>query len=408
MPSDNLPRIYVLQERRPAVCRLAPADVAMLRAEHRGHLDVLATHHRHHYCLRPTGHVGTILTPHCRLVIRPKIPLDNLFYLLDPAGPVPVIADQTRAVPGAEQLDFLAGRLARLMTERAAAGLHRAYTERADQGPYLQGSLDVPAHLRNAGSRKDQLHSRYEEFTPDVPWNQLPKATAELALRSPLLGEGVRTALRRSLDAYAGVRSLPVHIDSFLTVMPDRLTEPYRPLLDLCRLLVEGLSPGADSGPTPYPAFLLDMQRVFEQYVTAGVQQAFAGSERFQVWVQPWLVANRPGPAQHDIPMRPDLVIVDVRGPVLIGDAKWKRLPATHRVTGDVYQLLAYGAALGGRRGVLVYPGRRDRRVTYVMARSPWTLEIRTLRVAGSRAACKASLERFGRSLWRSARAGDA
>src|SRR5438105_15789613 len=105
----------ILTERVAARCRLTRAEVAFLRSEHRAHLQVTPTGRQGQYRITPTGHVGTVLTPESRLVIRPKIPLDNLFQMLDPGAPVPAFEDQTTVVPGAEAFDFLAGRLAQLL-----------------------------------------------------------------------------------------------------------------------------------------------------------------------------------------------------------------------------------------------------------------------------------------------------
>src|SRR5262249_13807231 len=150
------------------------------------------------------------------------------------------------------------------------------YAERGERGPFLHGRLDVAAQLRESGGRRDQLQCRYDDFTVDVPCNQVPKSTAELALRSPLLGDAARPALRRALAAWDAVGSVALGPDHFAAAAPDRLTEPYRPLLDLCRLLADGLGPGEATGATPCPAFLLNLERVFEGYVTRGVVQAFA------------------------------------------------------------------------------------------------------------------------------------
>jgi 5-methylcytosine-specific restriction enzyme subunit McrC len=390
-----------LTERVPAQCRLSRADVAFLLAEHRAHVEVAAGVRRGRYRLTPTGHVGTIVGPGCRLVIRPKIPLPNLFYLLDPTAAVPASDDAVAAGPGAELLDFLAGRLARLLAERAAAGLHRAYAERGAHGPFLRGRLDLPSQLRDAGGRKDRLHCRFEEFTADIPCNQAARATAELVLGSPLPGDGVKTALRQALQAYAGVSAPPLTPELFLAAGPDRLTEGYRPLLDLCRLLADGLTAGPRAGPTPCPAFLLDMEKVFERYITGGVISAFPPHGRYEAAVQPLYLANRPAAGQPDLQMRPDVVVTSAGRPVLVVDAKWKRLKGSPLVTEDVYQVLAYATALGVGKAVLVYPGRRDRVWHYRLARAPVEVEIRTLRVTGSREGCGRSLRKLGRAVRR-------
>lgn len=393
------PRTILLRERVPRECRLSRADVDLLLAEHHPHVEVVPTTRRGRYRLTPTGHVGTIVLPTRRLVIRPKIPLANLFHLLDPANPPPVIDDRAETVLGTEALNFLAGRLARLLAERTAAGLHRGYAERSERGAFLQGRLDVAAQVRDGGARKDALHCRYEEFTADVPCNRVPKAVAELVLRSPLAGERARSAVRQALGGFDGIQAAALGPDSFAEVEPGRLTETYRPLLDLCRLLADGLAPAGCEGATVCPAFLLDMERVFEGYVTRGIVEAFAGRGRYRVDVQPRHVANRPVAGQPDIHLRPDVVLARDGRPEVVVDAKWKDLAGAAVVTDDIYQVLAYCTALGVSRGTLVYPGRRDRAWDYEMIGTPIRLTVRTVRVVGDREACARLLRRLGRAL---------
>src|SRR5207253_9336450 len=183
-------------------------------------------------------------------------------------------------------------------------------------------------------------------------------------LRSPLVGEAARSAVRQALGGFDAVGAA-LEPDSFLLAEAGRLTEAYRPLLDLCRLLADGLAPGGRDGATACPAFLLDMERVFEGYVTRGIVESFAGLGRYRVDVQPRHVANRPVAGQPDIHLRPDVVLSrDGRAQVVV-DAKWKDLAGSPLMTDDVYQVLAYCTALGVGRGVLVYPGRRDRAWEY-------------------------------------------
>jgi 5-methylcytosine-specific restriction enzyme subunit McrC len=385
-----------LTERVTQACRLAPEDVDFLLAAHRAHLTLVPTREPGLYRLTPRGHVGTIVAPGCRLLIRPKIPLENLCHLLDAEPPALVTADRTTARAGADLLDLLAARLARLMDERSAAGLHRAYVERAERGPFLQGRLDVPAQLRDGGAAREKVHCRYEDFTADIPCNQVPRATAELVLRSPILGEEARRALGLALRGFAGVSVAPTGPESFEAARADRLVDAYRPLLDLCRLLAESLAPGREAGETACPAFLLDMERVFESYCVRRLAAVLAGQQGAAVAVQPLFRASRPAAGGPDLWMRPDFTLHRDGRPAVVVDAKWKRSP---QVRADFNQILGYCAALGFPRGVLVYPGKADRAWEYHFSRDGMTVHIHTLRVVGPRAACRRSLRRLARSL---------
>ncbi len=390
---------WVLTERTPAEVPLSPEAVDYLLAHHRAHLRLLPTRASGVFRVTATGHVGTILAPDCRLVLQPKIPLRNVLYLLEPDAALPP-ADGPAGDDG-DMLDLLAVQLARLLTERTAAGLRRGYREQADAGAYLQGRLDVAAQLRDAAQRRDRLHCRFDDFTTDVPCNQLPRATAERVLAWPLLDAPVRQALRQALLPFADAQPVPLDGRLFDAALADRLNAEYRPLLALCRLLAEALAPAPAAGPASGPAFLLNLERVFEDFLLSRLVAGFeAAPGGVRALPQPWCRVAAPGGSRPELALRPDLTLERAGRTVLVLDAKWKRLPAARLLTADVYQMLAYCAALDARRAVLVYPGRRDRAWHYELGQGPATrLTVRTLCVTGNRARLGRAVRRLLRAL---------
>jgi 5-methylcytosine-specific restriction enzyme subunit McrC len=386
--------VLTLTERATTRCRLSPTVVGYLLQRHRTCLTILPTNRRHHYQVTPAGRIGVLDAPGLRLVIQPKIPLRNVFYFLDPSAPLP--PPSGREQPGAEVLDFLAGRLAEQMMERARAGLHCGYREREVQGTYLQGRLNVPAQLRDErAQRREQLHCHHDSYGADIPCNQAIRSAAQVLLSCPLLSEPGRGALRRALAGFAEVAE--VRLDSTLVECAEASRPPpdYGPVLDTCRVLAESVVQGEA------PAFLLDLERLFERYVTRGVGAAFAGKPSWNVLAQqPYPLGE--GTAQAPgLVIRPDVTIERSGQAMLVLDVKWKRLPREAVVTEDVYQVTAYCTALGARRGVLIYPGRRERCWEYNLGEV--RLAVRTLDVAGEPARCERSLRRLGRWLRRQA-----
>lgn len=392
------PRTLILTERRPHVARLAPADVAFLLEHHRGRLEILPTGRRDHYRLTALGCVGVLIGPACRLVIRPKIPIVNIFAMLDPLAKAPSEPDRIATEAGTEALEFLAGQLARRMTERVAVGLHRAYRQRSEQGTVLHGRLDLPAQLREAPGRKDQLHSQYDDLSADVPCNRVVKATAEMLSASPLLSAEVRAALRQAMAGFECISAVPLTAHLWDELHAGPLPVEYRPMLDLCRLLADSLALSNAVGNTPAPSFLLDLERVFEMHVTRGIVEAFAQSPHCTVGVQTARTVNESVADQPNITMRPDLTIDCEGRTVLVIDAKWKRLPRSTETT-DLYQLLAYGTALAAEGVVLVYPGKKWNVRDYCFTRTPLRLMLCTLPVGGSRDVCVRSVRRLARVL---------
>lgn len=392
---DMPPVVIRLIERVPRVVRLRRDDVDHLLAEHRGHVELIPAGERGAYRLTARGFVGVIPTPNRRLVLRPKLPAANVFHLLDPLGPLPAFVDRSTPVDGGKVLDILAARLAALLRDRATAGLHRHYAERSVVTAALQGRLDVAAQLRAGAARRDRLHCRYDDFTRDVPCNQLPKAVAERLLARPDLVAAVKGNLREALAGWDDVGSVPLTPELCAAEAPVRMTDGYVSLLDLSRLLADGLQSGEAAGSTAGPAFLLDLERIFERYVSAGIERAVADCTP-----QPFLLVSPPRQGQPDFRIRPDMLVGPLDKPRLVLDVKWKRLSRTALTSEDVYQVLAHAAVLGAPRAILVYPGRHNRHWRYPTAGGP-TLDVVTLRIVGDRPACERSLQKLARWLRR-------
>ncbi|MEO2089597.1 MAG: hypothetical protein ABGY75_08895 [Gemmataceae bacterium] len=331
-----------LTERR-TVIRPLPRAVAATLAERYSHLvEVRPTFARRRYALTARGYVGFLRVGEHTIEFRPKWPWERVGPLF---SPLPAVGEGpgVRADIPAGFLDLFAHRLARLMLDRSAAGLHRGYVERTVCEPTVRGRIDLPAHTRAPWKHPGLFDQLVDDLSPDVPANRWPKATATELARTPGLSGATREVLERAVAAFAEVGDAPVPTADRDAIRAGAPAE-YREMLDWCGLL--------DAGEV-----LVSLERAFEMYATRLFREA-VGERNLRVQ-QPIHLTP--------VALTPDLVVRRGDTPVSVWDAKWKRPdPAAD----DLHQALAYAALLGVADCGLVYPGRRFR--------------LETLRAAGS------------------------
>ncbi len=390
-------RTIFLTERVATEVGLARRDLDYLLAEHATHLTLAPGARPGRYRATAGGYVGTIGAPSCRLVIRPKVPLANFFHLLTPEQPIRL--DWTGAAePGWEAFNFLAAQLAALLEERAREGFHRGYASRTEEGAVVRGRLDMLAQSRATPARKNRMLSCFDELTADIPCNQIPKANAQGVAGSPFVVPAIRAKLSELVSVMADISAPDTNVQE---VIPPS-GHGYHSLLAICKLLDQSLS---KSGRTlrprlpAFPTFLVDMDRLFERYVTRAVQMAFAGQPGFVVYVQPGHRLAGQGGEAADVLLRPDVVVERGGQPYLVVDAKWKSEEPGVMAPTDVHQAIAYAAALGAPRVALVYPGEKNDRCFYRVRQRPAQLEVYRLCVVGTPLACQRGLRRLGRTL---------
>jgi 5-methylcytosine-specific restriction enzyme subunit McrC len=304
--------------------------------------------------LTASSQVGTLAVPGLHVLIRPKVGISNVLALLDDGLPSDALRSQEVSLATAtELLPAFAEFFSRSVGHATGRGLIRRYREEHDVLVAPRGRIDFTAQLRRA-TPPSPLECRFDEFTTDVPENQLLLGTVERLLSLAEIPRRLRSQLRSLRSRFEGVapgRPLPVDFDR-LTF--SRLTEHYRAPLRLARLVAENLSLRDQHGRTAVSSFLLDMPRVFEDFVTRRLTGDLRGRLNVRAQFPTWLGEGR------QVPVRPDLVFLNGRTPVFVGDAKYKVSPLGLARSSDYYQLLAYCQTLDLSEGVLVYAQADD------------------------------------------------
>ena len=224
--------------------------------------------------LRGLNYVGLIRTPELDVLVTPKVGTLSVFWMLGYAHRL-VSFDRELVHYGAETglLDLLARLFAEHTETVIRRGLYRAYVEREDNLRFVRGRILPFDDLRANLGLHHQVVCRFGELTADVPHNRILRAVIEQLLRYEFRLPGIRERLAWDAANLAEVSRVSVSERDFATLRYGRLNAHYRDVHALARLILRHQVFTFASGQHEAPAFLVDMDKVFEEYLTRLIEE---------------------------------------------------------------------------------------------------------------------------------------
>lgn len=334
--------------------------------------------------LTAKGWVGHIpVTPDFHLSLLPKVPLGNLFGMLDYAYKL----KSFRFLPGLvncesleEFYNNLAHVLAQRILDRCRKGFYRAYLPKTGNLAYVRGRLDMRQTIQKPWEVKLKCH--YEEHTADIEENQILAWTLFIILRSGLCQERVLLKLRQAYHTLQGLVTLkPFKPEDCLGRNYHRLNEDYQSLHALCRFFLENTGPSHEKGDRTMLPFLIDMAKLYELFVAEWLKENLP-SHLFVKFQERINISDR-------ISFKTDIVLYEnsTGNPRYILDTKYKT--PTSPASDDVAQVIAYAVSKQCQEVILVYPTS----LTYPLDKLIGNIRVRSLTFS-----LNANLEEAGKS----------
>lgn len=296
--------------------------------------------------------VGALRVGDLDVLVRPKVPIRRLLFLMSYGrGKAPwtedlVDLDDDHDLPSTLAHAFVA--LARRALEQ---GLLKGYRRVDESAPVLRGRLRESDQIRHRWGLNMPLEITYDDYSVDIPENQLILAATLRLLRMPGVDTTLRPALQRLRLQLADV-SAPAGKTQLPNWQPSRLNARYVPALSIAELILRGDSFENRFGDTKVSGYLVNMAQVFEDFVCVALADALrkrhaggTASLQYRTHLD----------EDAKVPIRPDFTWLREGAPVIVGDAKYKAEKPAGFPQADLYQMLAYCTVLGLDTGHLVY-----------------------------------------------------
>ena len=307
------------------------------------------------YHLRPGSVVGALEVGDLSILIEPKIGIPQLLSLACYAMGIVKHQDLKKFDFRKEEAlpDMLARALSAAARQAFRKGLLHGYRTEEEALYGIRGRIRFDDQLRSRFAIPMPVEVRYDEFTNDILANQLVRAAVgklgSMQLRSQ---EG-----RRGLGWVGGLLADVSWVEFPPRKVPevtfDRLNEHCRQVVELARLILRHSEFQSSRGEVRASGFLVNMDDLFEKFVTRALREALGVSERTfrKVRRRDRVTLDE----SHHVRLEPDLSWWDGNVCRFVGDAKYKRISDQRIPNADLYQILAYATALDLPGGMLIY-----------------------------------------------------
>jgi len=338
-----------LTEHRPVLLELSQADQQQLD---RLRFDLRPDFHGGGVWVNAGSTAGVLLLPSGTVLeIRPKVPLRNLLWMLSSVHHLNVrYLDETVPLERFEDLlECIARFFTELVEQQLDMGLYRNYVEFEGNTASVRGRIVIAEDLRQNLILRQRTWCRYAEFTWDLPENQVIRQVIQ-QLAGWGFGGGLTSrliALDMQLAEITPSYFTSQDIDRFVY---NRQSRTYESIHRICRLFLDDESLGEQAGSVHFNGFLVNMDSLFESFVSQEVRRRLRLPHVLHLQYQTAL------DERGSLSIRPDLVVTYAGMPVYIADCKYKKLDTGSHLHGDIYQMLAYATVLGLDEGLLVYP----------------------------------------------------
>lgn len=309
--------------------------------------------------------------------MKAKIPIRNIYYMLCYAWGILGLNAERHC--GSEMFDEIYNLMARILEDSVSRllkrGFYREYVTSEEALSMPRGKFEMKPTVQQLTMLKRQLVCSYDEMSPDVVFNQIIKAALKTLIRCPELDKDLKAKLEKLLRFFDSFKDIYPDNKDFAALQFSRNNQNYRLIINVCRLIFDGLVSNEESPERIFADFIRDRQMatLYEKFILNYYKMHLprdvydVGSPKIQ-----WdLDIETPG-TKYLPEMRTDIVIMNkTTNTQLIIDTKYYPEALTKKYWGEgyvlrsshIFQIHAYvsnSKHTGRKAGMLLYPTVHD------------------------------------------------
>ena len=308
---------------------------------------------------RAGNYIGVFRCGELNIVIRPRIPIDRVMFMVGYSlSPGDWNASPFFLSPEDDILEAIVPAFVRLTQDAIRRGLLQGYRTREESSAAWRGRIRLADQVKQRFGLPLPVEVVYDDFTEDIEENRLLKTAVGVLGGMPVRSPDARRQLGALRPAFTSVSTGSYHRGLVPSVHYTRLNQRYRPAVELARLIIGSSLAEFTPGEKMGASFLVDMNRVFENFLRMALRQTLRLSET------EWPGRSSPSHVLHleeagQVQVNPGLSWWRGRRCLFVGEARYLRPTSDGDPfvgqQSDIYRMLAYCTAADLPSGLLVY-----------------------------------------------------
>ena len=234
------------------------------------------------YVLLPGATIGALEVEDLSVSIRPKLGIGRVLFLASYAMGAFRLRDSDRFDFRDEEtlVESLVPGFASSARQAFANGLLHGYRTEEETLHVVRGRINIGEQVRHRFGVPLPIEVCYDDFTEDILMNRLVKAAAVRLGLMRIRSRQSRADLGRINARLDNVTLVEFPPNALPEVSFNRLNEHYREVVALAMLVLRYATIETERGVTRAAGFLMDMNRVFQDFVTQALREALCLSDR--------------------------------------------------------------------------------------------------------------------------------
>lgn len=197
----------------------------------------------------------------------------NIYYMLCYSFYGELLNEKEEAELGSEAFDNIYNLfsllLCLILKKEVKKGLHREYIGTNDELGTIRGKININETINKNSLTRKKVYCEFDEYNENCLLNRVIKTTMYYLIKSNKIGKVSKESIKKLLNYFNKVDIIEIKTIKWDQIKFNRNNMSYKYIVDLCKLILNGLIVSDKNGNNKFKEFLDDtrISAIYENFI---------------------------------------------------------------------------------------------------------------------------------------------